>query len=428
MSLDALILILLYFVFLYVLYCRHHIRTSSFLLVIAYFAVAAYSSIQWGVTLPAALLSYTLIITISSILLGNRFAFSMTAIIFTTMLAVGYSESSRQLLPAWKMLPIRMRDVIFYSIMLCIIMLISWLSNRETERSLKRAEQSEKDLQEERDQLEITVLERTEELKQAQAERVAQLYHFAEFGRISSGLFHDLMNPLFSLSLNLQEIGSTLHPELPEIKANLERSLSASQKMNRFIGALKRQIKIEHLMEIFLLRSIIDDVILLLNYKAMKSSVEIKVNGDNEISTFNNPLEFQQIICNLVSNAIDAYEDKEMSRDKKKVVINVSLKNKVIFIEVIDSGKGIHPNIISNIYEPFYSSKDPSKGMGLGLSTTKRLVEKNFNGSIRVETVLGAGTRFIIAFPQTELCTPPSTLLSSSSASPHQKDILLPVS
>lgn len=397
---EAIFLILLYFVFLFVLARRHHVRLASFLLIAIYFAITTHCSARWGVSLPATLLGYTLIITISSILLGNKAGFIMTGLIFVTILRIGQDEISRGIIPAWKSSPVDIRDVIFYSIMLFVIMTVSWLSNRETERSLARAEQSERDLQKERDQLEITVAERTEELKQVQAERVSQLYHFAEFGRISSGLFHDLVNPLLSLSLNMQDVGNSLHADLPGIKANIDRSLAASRKMERFIHAIRGQMRIQDLKEEFALNAVIDDVLLLFNYKALKAGVTLDFKSNERITLYQNPLEFQQIVSNLVSNAIDSYEGTTLPTSERMVTIRMSTEGENVKIEVADKGNGIDARILSHIFDPFFTSKDRTKGMGLGLSTTKRLVEKNFGGSIDFKTHTGKGTRFIITLPR----------------------------
>jgi two-component system C4-dicarboxylate transport sensor histidine kinase DctB len=279
-------------------------------------------------------------------------------------------------------------------------MIISWLSNRETEHSLKRAIESEKSLQEERNNLEIKVEERTAELKEVQAQRLSELYHFAEFGKLSGGLFHDLVNPLFSISMNIQALESSLHPELPSIKENLDRSLGASKKMERFIGAVKRQLKIDVFQETFSLNSIIEDVLLLVNYKAMKEKVSLSFYADEDIQIYNNPIRFQQVVTNLVSNAIDAYENMIDSQSKEKaVIVNLSVVGTLARLTVTDNGSGIKPELLENIFKPFFTTKEHYKGMGLGLSTTKDIVEKDFKGTISVESKPTGKTCFVVMIP-----------------------------
>ena len=111
---------------------------------------------------------------------------------------------------------------------------IAWLSNREIEKSLKRARRSEAALKVERDALEITVEARTRQLREAQADQLSQLYRFAEFGQISSGLFHDLVNPLNAMSLNMENILSIQdHATVSEMRERIERAMGSAKRMEK---------------------------------------------------------------------------------------------------------------------------------------------------------------------------------------------------
>lgn len=393
-------LILLLFIFIYVLFKRGHITLSSYMLILSYYLGATYGSYHWGVSVPSILLSYALIITMASILLGSTFGFSITTIIFITLLICGFKELTSAAIPSWKYEALEMGDIIFYSIILMIIMLISWLWNRETEKSLARALESEKSLQNERDMLEIKIEQRTEELKRLQFERVSELYHFAKFGKLSGGLFHDLVNPLSSIALNIENIDSSFHNELPDIKENIERSLKASRKMERFINAAKRQLRVQDFYENFSLNEIIKDALLLVNYKAMKNEVKLHFKASKDIKTFNNPIKFQQIVTNLISNAIDAYEGCDIKPEDK--IVNIELFSDEInnaTLIVSDNGHGIKQEIKDKIFNPFFTTKTHYKGMGLGLSTTKHIVEKDFEGIISIKEQLENGACFIVTFP-----------------------------
>lgn len=398
---DTFTLLLLFFIFLYVLFKRGHLRVTSLGLIASLYIPTTLGAYRWGVSFPAIMLSYALIVTMASILLGNATGFVVTGIVIITLLIVGYKETTMEL-PVWKMQVVEINDILVYSTILLIIMIISWLSNRETERSLKRAIESEQSLQEERDKLEIKVEERTISLKKMQAERVSELYHFAEFGRLSGGLFHDLVNPLHSVSAHIESLESSLHSELPEIKENLGRSIQASKKMEHFISAVKRQMKMDSFNELIALNSIIEDALLLVNYKAMKARVEISFYADDMIYTYNNPIKFQQIITNLLCNSIDAHEMDTEEKENRKVEVFLNLEDTMIQMEVKDNGTGIAPEIKDKIFDSFFTTKARYRGMGLGLSNTKEVVTNDFKGSINVISAEGSGTCFTVTFPQTE--------------------------
>ena len=166
---------------------------ASYTLISIYFVAITYAAYYWGPDLPTALLGYALVIVVSSILISTRFAFIVTLLVSSLIIFFTYLQSRILLLPRleWKTERLGVYDGIGFAAIFCIIMTVSWLSNREIERSLRRARTSEAALKEERDMLEITVEDRTRELQKTQSEKIAQLYRFAEFGKLASGLFHD---------------------------------------------------------------------------------------------------------------------------------------------------------------------------------------------------------------------------------------------
>ncbi|MFH1175678.1 MAG: hypothetical protein V1698_03075 [bacterium] len=166
-------------------------KFSSYLLVIVYFLAAFYTIFNWGIDIPQGLLIYVVIIVISGILIGAKFSFWVSFFVSVVMLSVCYLQKNDIVKPAlfWRSQKTSCGDVIVYIVTFFIIFILSWLSNREIEKSLKRARESEKALKLEKDNLEKRVEEKTRELKNAQLEKMAQLYQFAEFGRIAGGIF-----------------------------------------------------------------------------------------------------------------------------------------------------------------------------------------------------------------------------------------------
>jgi signal transduction histidine kinase len=98
--------------------------------------------------------------------------------------------------------------------------------------------------------------------------------------------------------------------------------------------------------------------------------------------------EFLQVMINLIKNAVDA------SEPGGKIEVLLYEEERVVQIVVIDYGEGIAPEAIQKIFEPYYSTKENS--MGLGLYMTKMIIEKHMNGSITASSDAREGTRFII--------------------------------
>ena len=135
----------------------------------------------------------------------------------------------------------------------------------------------------------------------------------------------------------------------------------------------------------------LDSTLILLRNK-YKQRIEInKLYGNiPEIECY--PGQLNQVFMNILSNAIDAIDDKGI------IAISTSKSNKSIRISIKDSGRGISENIKSKIFDPFFTTKEVGQGTGLGLSICHSIIEKH-RGSIEVKSEIGKGSEFVIALP-----------------------------
>ena len=380
------------FCLLYVLTRKGMYRITRYIFIFILLIFATYVSYTWGASLPMGLLSYGLIVSIAGASIDSRFGFFVATISCLCLVFIGLRENSLGIIPNWKRGVIERYDIFGYALMILLTTLLSRLSNKEIESSLMRARSSEEALREERDNLEITVRQRTQVLRESERERMRELYRFAEFGKISSGVFHDLLNPLTAVSLSISRLTST-----QETSEAIKTALQATKRMEQFMSSIRKQVKADDLVRYFSLNEEIEDAINIMHYKAEKQHVYIRFSAHENLHTGGNPLKFNQIITNLISNSIDAYEN--LNIDKLEKIIEVSLvkeKGKAI-ITVRDHGKGIDDKIAVNIFSAFFTTKE--KGIGLGLSTTKDIVESSFRGTITCSSLDKQGTAFIVTIP-----------------------------
>ncbi len=389
------------FLFLYSLSKTGHFNIAAYVFIGIYFIATTYFIYKWGADIPIGLLFYGLIIVMSGIIVSSRFAFTVTLIISFTLFIMGYLQVNQIIFPNlyWKKEFFRTIDLIIYVVTLSIIAIVSWLSNREIEKSLKRARKSEKDLQRERDSLEVKVEKRTQELKKSQTEKVSQLYRFAEFGQLSAGLFHDSINLLSAIYLNLKQVKNSERKEIIDTRLHLDRVVKITKRMEDFIIAVRKQIIQQEIETNFSLSKEINQVIQVLSYKAREANVEINFSCPRNIKTRGDPIKFDQLITNLICNAIDAYEKIDGNKQAREILIKLSEENNNICLCVQDWGIGIPEEHIDKIFEPLFTTKGFDKGTGIGLSIVKKIIEKDFEGSIKVESEQGKGTKFIIEFP-----------------------------
>ncbi len=394
MPLLALTIVFSVFLMLYVM-SRIRLRLfAAYILLFVYILAVIYTSYISGVDNPPALLITALIIIMSGILISTNFSIFVTGLITTILVVMGHQQLAGNWAPAryFRIDTLNSADVTLYAVVLLVILLTSWLSNRETERSLRRAQRAESNLKRQNEQLEVTVEERTRELKQTQMEKMVDLYHFAEFGKLATGLFHDFVNPLTSVSLNLEQLGNKNHSQL------VDRAIESTKHMERFVEAARRQIQDKEISAYFSADEEIRTVMALLNAKARKAAVQIIFIESPPTELYGNPIKFHKAISNIVANSIDAYGEPREDNDRKIFITQVKGDDQII-ITIEDNAGGIEVEHLKYIFEPFFTTKPTSKGMGIGLAITKDFIEKDFKGSITVTSEPQKGTTFTITLP-----------------------------
>ncbi len=370
-----------------------HSKWAAYLFIAAFTVIGIMVSYIWGILLPVGSLMFVLVLVMSGILIDTRFSFVVAGVVAGASLVLAYLEMNHITHPnlAWRMDDAGLSDALTYIFVWTIIMLLSWLSNRELQQSLKNTRASEAALEKERNLLEERVEARTRELKQAQLEKMLQLNRFADFGRISSGFFHDIINPLTAVSLNLEQLSTKRRSEL------LQQAITNIKHIENFAVAARKQVQGNKDLGIFSPAHEAKEVIRILDNKARGAQVTITCDFSDRVKLYGSLIKFHQLVSNLVANAIDAYEETDL-RDRVVVVQGVR-SGKNLKLTVSDHGVGIKPEHLGLIFDPFFTTKPVDKGTGIGLLIVKRSVEEDFQGSIKVVSKPKTGTIFTILIP-----------------------------
>jgi signal transduction histidine kinase len=391
---------------------RGHAKKISLALISIFTFGSVYCGWHWGASLPATLLSFALIVVISSVLIGSRFGFILSGILLVTLIVLGYHEIYFLKELPWKNETIDKTDIITYSAILIFIVGLTWLSNTEIEKSLIRARKSEKLLKEERDSLEIKVEERTEDLRRTQIERTAELGQMIEFGKLSQGLFHDLMNPLSGIMLHMNTVKQVSVPEITNAKEYIDKAVYVSKKMGVLLAEIKKKVRqssntprsdVEE--ETYSIEDECDSVLHLYQFQIREAGIEvIKMyphSGAKKTLQFGHSVDMYRIFSNIITNAIDALKMLPSETERKiHIEITKTPQNKMR-IEISNNGPHIPEEIRSKIFEPFFTTKANVGGTGVGLSTVKNIVTNILKGTIEAHNTLkeDRGTTFTITFP-----------------------------
>lgn len=240
---------------------------------------------------------------------------------------------------------------------------------------------------------------KTEKLRTRELEKMMQLYRFAELGRLAGGLFHDLATPLTALNISLEQARKEQDGQLEALHRHLNLAITAARESSRFLRNVHNQLRPSQPATIFYPAAEIRSLIGLFAHKRQQYGVSIASDLDETLKLLGDPIKFSQIAANLISNAIEAYGINAPAGAS----INIILKsdNGWTLLTISDQGRGIAPENLDKIFEPFFSTKNPSRdcGLGLGLATTKNIVEKYFKGRIGVESRLDHGTNFYVRLP-----------------------------
>ena len=245
--------------------------------------------------------------------------------------------------------------------------------------------------------LEAEVIERTiaEEKLRVTQDELIQAGKLAALGQLSVGITHEINQPLTAVNSHVRSAQLWLEKERPDKAANnlqkIETLLEKVAAITRHLKAFSR--KSDGKLTSVVLNDVISDAIDL--FETRQSGVNIEYSPNRALLVRANSIRLEQVLVNLISNALDAIEHKE----QPKLIISTSEHSETIEVSVKDNGLGIPQEDLPHLFDPFYSRKSSGKGLGLGLSIAYNII-KDFGGSIHVESEEHQGTTFIVTLPK----------------------------
>ena len=224
--------------------------------------------------------------------------------------------------------------------------------------------------------------------------QLIQAQKLASLGRLTSGVAHELNNPLNNISTSIQILIEEIEEDDLEYKKELlvgaEKEVERGKEIVRSLLEFARERTLTLKQVNF--KDLVDSAI-----KHVKSeipdNIHLKMEVPNNIQATVG-LRIKSVIINLITNAVHAMKDGGEITIKAK---NEFDKDGFSF-QVIDTGEGIPQNIITKVFDPFFTTKEVGKGSGLGLSITYGIMEQH-SGNISVSSEVGKGTTFTCFLP-----------------------------
>jgi two-component system NtrC family sensor kinase len=245
--------------------------------------------------------------------------------------------------------------------------------------------------------LNLKVQQKTEELKNIY-NQVNQIEKLASLGKLSATVAHELNNPLEGILTYSKLISKKLKSNNNGDPAKLIEYLELISDESARCGKIVKDLLLfshqeDDQFSIQLLTPIIDKCVTLINHHLEMNGIDlVKDYREEDLSIMCNPQKIQQALMSLLINAIEAMPHKGT------ITIRVTKEESHAIIRIIDEGTGINEKDLPHIFEPFYSTKEASKGTGLGLAVVYGIIAHH-TGNIVVEKTSEAGTTFKITLP-----------------------------
>ena len=222
----------------------------------------------------------------------------------------------------------------------------------------------------------------------------------ASIGLLTAGIAHEINNPLFVITGYLEVLNDLLQEgkiSAEELRGVAAKLGTASQSIVKLVSGIKTYARIEQTDPVPIdLNSAIQGSLDLVTFLYRQDNIELK-NGLSNGSPMilGNIGKLQQVLMNLLSNAQDAME----SSSTRIISVNTHEETDHVVVEVADTGCGIEPENIQNVFSRSFTTKPVGKGSGMGLDLVRNMVEE-MDGSIEVESTVSKGPSFQLIFPR----------------------------
>jgi signal transduction histidine kinase len=231
---------------------------------------------------------------------------------------------------------------------------------------------------------------------QARQEQLTQAGKLAAMGTLTSGIAHELNNPLNNISLTTEALLEGIEHDSPERMRDLLEQIFT--QVERASGTVRNLLDFTRREQPLFMTVWLPDVVgraaQLVANEARLSQVEVSIELPDDLPAIKAcARNIEQILLNLFLNAIQA-----MPEGGKLRVSASRVGNEAVRIDVADTGQGIPEGALERVFEPFFTTKEVGVGTGLGLTVTHRLVEDH-GGQIEVKSNPGQGTTFSVCLP-----------------------------
>jgi signal transduction histidine kinase len=225
--------------------------------------------------------------------------------------------------------------------------------------------------------------------------RAREAERLAELGTLTGGLAHEIKNPLSTVQLNLQLLMEDIEPGDPQHRRLVNRLGIVQRETSRLRDILDDFLRYAGRIELdrqpVELNAMLEELVDFFAPQAQAQRVQLRLrNSPAKLTASIDPRLIKQAILNLMLNAMQAMDGSG------ELILSLSTTPTHALIDVIDTGKGMPPDVQRRIFQAYFSMR--KGGTGLGLAMAKRIVDEH-GGTLSLKSEVGKGTDFTISLP-----------------------------
>ena len=239
----------------------------------------------------------------------------------------------------------------------------------------------------------VILMEDLTDLETLEAE-LAHSDRLASIGRLAAGVAHEIGNPVTGIASLAQNLRDERDPKI--IESSIEEILNQTRRITAIVKTLMnfsrrggRHTEIQR----FQLKELVDEAMSLLKLTHQGSRVSCNNLCPTQLTLECDRQALFQVLVNILTNACDA------SSPGDQVELLAFELEENIRIEILDQGEGIDKDQLEYVFEPFYTTKSPGEGTGLGLALAYKIIQDH-HGSIQLDSEPGVGTRVVVELPK----------------------------
>jgi len=228
-----------------------------------------------------------------------------------------------------------------------------------------------------------------------------QQARLASLGEMLQNIAHQWRQPLGALTMIIQSFQSKfLSGKLNEefIDSRVEDAGVLAKNMSDTLEDFRTFFDPNKSHKSFSIKKVIDKSIDLTKYQLEKEGVEVHFSMNEDIKIYGFENELTHVILNLINNSKDALCDKEIPKKRVRIIVKETLES--VIINIIDNAGGIKSDIMTKVFDPYFTTKHKSVGTGIGLYMSKQMVEKHMNGKIGCKNI-----KHKMGMKKSELCS-----------------------